>query len=444
MRSRKSRKILRLKTTATLTLGGIAAGDLAEIYGTPLGVIDLGVVEASLGSIAAPCKNYGVGISYAGKAFLAIEFARFLSTHDIGLDVCSLGELAVAERAGFPPERLTLHGAGKTRDELQAALDGRVGRIVVDGLDELRALCDLTAAKPCQVLLRLNTGIEAHAHAYVRTSGNRTKFGLCAEEEREAAALIAASPLLRLRGLHAHIGSQIHDSAAFIANAEALVDAAARFAALNHPIETIVVGGGFGVPEKPEEATADIGSIIRDVIEAVARRAAERELAAPAVEIEPGRAIVAAAGTTVYRVISVKQRAGRTIVVIDGGMGDNPRPALYDAYHHIVPVEPSASVEHDVVVYGKSCENDELGTARLGDDIAAGSLLAMQNTGAYTYSMASNYNRFPRPAVVAVHNGKHCVLLRRETLEDVLRADADVPALHIWEHAASARSRGSL
>ena len=407
----------------TLTLGGIAAERLAEIYGTPLNVIDLGVVEAAIATMSSACRPHGVRISYAAKAFLAIEFAKFLAKRDVCLDVCSLGELTVAERAGFPPERLTLHGAGKTREELQAALDGRVGRIVVDGLDELRTLCSLTATRTCDVLLRLNTGLEAHAHEYVRTAGSRTKFGIIPEEEAKAAALLTVSPMLRFCGLHAHIGSQIQDSAAFVANAEALVDAAARFAKSGLRTETIVVGGGFGIPERPEEESPDVVSIIRDIVEAANRRSASHGFAAPSVEIEPGRAIVAEAGTTLYRVMAVKVRADCVFVIVDGGMGDNPRPALYDAYHHIISVTRPDAAELEVTVCGRTCENDELGIVRLPDDIAAGQLLAMQNTGAYTYSMASNYNRFSRPAVVAVHNGNDRLLLRRETVDDVMRAD---------------------
>lgn len=414
---------LRGGSTGGTTFGGIDAHRLAEIYGTPLGIIDLGLVDDAIAQMKAACAPHGVRVSYAGKAFLAIEFTKFLKPHDVNLDVCSLGELTVAERAGFPAERMTLHGAGKTLDELRAALDGRVGRIVVDGLDELRTLSRLASRNPCNVLLRLNTGIEAHAHAYVQTAGNRTKFGIVREEEHEAAALLSASPMLKLRGLHAHIGSQIYESAPFVANGEALVDAAARFRDLGLRIDTLIVGGGFGIPEKPEEEALDLRSVIREIVEAVNRRAASYALETPAIEIEPGRAIVGEAGTTLYRVMAVKRRNDCVFVIVDGGMGDNPRPALYDAYHHIVSVDKPDAAEVEATVAGRTCENDELGMVRLPEDVAAGQLLAMQNTGAYTHSMASNYNRFPRPAVVAVHNGTHRLLLRRETLDDVLHAD---------------------
>ncbi len=408
-----------------LQLGGVSANELAETYGTPLIVMDLGAVDAALSSMTAACRPYGVGVSYAAKAFLAVEFARFLAAYDIGLDVCSLGELLVAERAGIPADRLTLHGAGKTRDELQAALNGRVGRIIVDGLDELRLLCSLDAIEPVDVFLRLNTGIEAHAHAYLQTAGDRTKFGITEDEEEEAAALLAVSPKLRLRGLHAHVGSQIYDSAAFVANGEALVETVARFTNRGFTIDTIVVGGGFGIPERDTDVLAGLDTIIRDIAEGVANRSRDLDVSTPRIEVEPGRSIVAQAGTTLYRVMAVKERYDRVFVIVDGGLGDNPRPALYGAYHPVVSVEHPSRTERVVTVCGRTCENDELATVALPTAIAAGNLVAMRNTGAYTYSMASNYNRFTRPAVVAVHNGSHRLFIRRESLDDVLRSDVD-------------------
>jgi diaminopimelate decarboxylase len=349
-----------------------------------------------------------------------------LAARGVGLDVCSLGELVTAERAEFPRERLTLHGAGKSDEELAAAAAGRVGAIVVDGLDELRRLAVMPAVSPSlSVLLRLNSGIEAHTHAFVRTGGDDTKFGLHQRDEDEAAAILRTNPQLRFDGLHAHVGSQIYQQQAFLANAETLLAAAERFAGLGLAAKRIVVGGGFGVqthPAAPAEAI-DLPATIGAVNERVRDWSSALKVPPPRVGIEPGRAIVGAAGTTLYRVLAVKRQSSRTFVIVDGGIAENPRPALYGAYHHVVTVQRHCGDEWEVTLCGRSCENDELGVVPLPRGLRIGDLLAMCTTGAYTYSMAGNYNRFPRPAVVAVGDGGHRLLARRESLDDVLRSD---------------------
>ncbi len=409
-----------------LTLGGIRAAELAQSYGTPLLVIDLDVVDASIAALRAAQAAGDLEISYAAKAFVTVAFARHLADRGVGLDVCSLGELVTAERAEFPRERLTLHGAGKSDDELLAAANGRVGAIVVDGLDELRRLAVVTPVSPSlEVLLRLNTGIEAHTHAFVRTGGDDTKFGVHPRDEDEAAAILRANPQLRFDGLHAHVGSQIYQPQAFIANAESLLAAAERFAGLGLEVKRVVVGGGFGVQMHPnaQAEALDLAATIGALGERVRSWSRRLKLPAPRLGIEPGRAIVGPAGTTLYRVLAVKRQSSRTFVIVDGGIAENPRPALYGAYHHVLAVQPHSAVENEVTLCGRSCENDELGVARLPHDLGSGDLLAMSTTGAYTYSMAGNYNRFPRPAVAGIANGGHRLLARRESLDDVLRND---------------------
>jgi diaminopimelate decarboxylase len=408
-----------------LTLGGIPAGELASTYGTPVLVIDLDAVDAAISQLRAAAKPHGIEISYAAKAFICTAFAAHLAGHAIGIDVCSLGELLTAERAGFPRDRITFHGAGKSDAELRAAADGRAGRIVVDGIDELARLAAIADSQPVNVLLRLNTGIEAHAHAFVRTSGDDSKFGLHARDEETAAAILLAHPNLRFAGLHGHVGSQIYEPDAFVANAEALVDAAARFAARGLAGSDLIVGGGFGIPTRPDadDETLDVGATLSAVARRVTERTAELGIATPRIGIEPGRSIVAPAGTTIYRVIADKRQSHRRFLVVDGGLAENPRPALYGAYHHVVAVTPASGELEEVTLCGRSCENDELGNAHLPSTVRAGDLLAMLTTGAYTNTMASNYNRFPRPAVVAVSNGTHRLFIRRESDEDVLRND---------------------
>jgi len=400
---------------------------LARHYGTPLGVIDLGAVDAAIASLQAACAPKAVEISYAAKAFFCVAFARHLAKHAIGLDVCSMGELVTAERGGFDAARITLHGSGKTAEELEAAAVGRVGCIAVDGIDELRALAQIARRqrRGVEVLLRLNTGIAAHTHAFVRTGGDDTKFGIAPADESAAAAIVGESEHLRLAGVHAHVGSQIYESEPFAANAEALVDAAGRLARAGLSTPRIVVGGGFGVRMRPgaDDESLDPAVTIAAIAERTRARADALGLVQPRIAIEPGRAIVAQAGITLYRVLAVKHQSNRTFVVVDGGMFENPRPALYGAYHHVTPIAQRGGPVRAMTLCGRSCENDELGDVRLSENTQPGDLLAMETTGAYTFSMAGNYNRFPRPAVVAVENGTPQLFVRRETVDDVLGRD---------------------
>ena len=396
---------------AMLTIGGVRADALADTFGTPLVVIDLTELDAAVGAMRRACDPHGVKISYAGKALLVTALARRLDAAGLGIDVCSLGELVTAERAGIAPSRLTLHGAGKLDDELRAALDGRVGRIVVDGLDELRRLRAMGADRPIDVLLRLNTGIEAHTHEFVRTAGDDSKFGFAPHEENEAFELLRSVTHLRFRGVHSHIGSQIYDAAPFAANTESLAQALARARRAGFEPDTMVCGGGFGVPEF-------------DIAAAIEAMVPHAQAVNATLEIEPGRALIANAGTSLYRVLARKRYDKRTFLIVDGGLGDNPRPLLYGAHHDVVETASSHAPRLEMTICGRSCENDFLAEAELPGDVAAGALLAVRTTGAYTYSMASNYNRFTRPALVAVGDGEPFLLARRETIDDVLRADS--------------------
>lgn len=390
-------------------------------------VVDLDLVDATIDELERACTHEAsnVEIAYAAKAFVCTAFAAHLAKRALSLDVCSLGELLTAERAAFPVERITLHGAGKSDEELQAAAAGRVGCIAVDDVQELERFVRLAQENAASVLLRLNTGIEAHTHSFVRTGGDDTKFGIHPRDEPAAIAILKARPQVRFQGLHAHIGSQIYQSDAFVANIQALIEAAARFAGNGLPARRVVIGGGFGVQVDPDarEQRLDLTATIDAVVRHAGLQASSLGIPLPRIGIEPGRWIVARAGTTLYRVRAVKRQTQRTFVVIDGSMADNPRPALYGAYHRAIAVAPSRAEFEGVTICGHSCENDELGPARLPADVRPGDLLAMQSTGAYTYSMAGNYNRFPRPAVVAVRKGSHQTWIRRETLDDVLHLD---------------------
>ncbi|HKU80614.1 MAG TPA: hypothetical protein VJP76_00490, partial [Candidatus Tumulicola sp.] len=315
------------------------------------------------------------------------------------------------EAAGFPAERITLHGAGKTDAELRAALSGRVGRIVLDGLSDARRLAELTReGGGVTVLLRLNTEVEVATHDHVRTVGDDVKFGVTRDEEAAAAALVREAPALRFGGLHAHAGSQIADAAPFVANVSELLAAARRFSEYGLGVATLVAGGGFGVQYDPQRPGDEID--VAATIAGCKRRVEEEGLPlSPALEFEPGRSIVAHAGTTLYEVLAVKRRPGGSIVVVDGGMADNPRPMLYGAYHHVVAVDDDGSPRRAADVFGRACESDFIARAELPERLDRGDYVAVCTTGAYTYGMSSNYNGFPKPALAGIRDGGHARLL---------------------------------
>jgi diaminopimelate decarboxylase len=400
-------------------LGGVPARELAEAYGTPLFVVDLDALDLEIHRFTEACAPHGIGVGYAGKAFLCAALAEHLAATPLRLDVCSIGELVTAERGGFPAGRMYFHGCGKTDEELQAIVDRRVAFDVIDNSEELERLAALASPRqPVEVMLRVNTGIEAHTHAFVRTGGENTKFGTPVERLPAVLARIAELPQLRLIGLHAHIGSQISEIAPFLANADELLAAAGVAAGLGLPVGELICGGGIAVEEGPDDPRPlDLDALGA----ALAARMQGRNLR---LALEPGRAVIARAGSSLYRVMSVKAQGRRRFIVVDGGLADNPRPILYGA-RHLPEVMAARALGPDepATLAGRSCENDEMGDYVLPRDLAAGDLVAMRNTGAYTYSMASNYNRFGRPPVVFVRDGHHRRAVRGESAADVTRLD---------------------
>ncbi len=415
------------RVDGVLTIGGARADTLAASYGTPLLAIDLDVLDARVATLVDACAPHSTMAAYAAKALPLSGIIARIVARGLDVDVCSLGELAAAERARVTPVKIVFHGSGKTDDDLRAVVAGRAGTIVADDLDELRRLSEMASVDQLvSVVLRLNTGIEAHTHAFIRTGGDDTKFGIHPRDAAAARDLLRKAAHLSFAGLHGHVGSQIADERAFVANAEMLLDFAAEFDKAGLPVGQLIVGGGFGVAMLPgeEDEEIDLATTMSALARTVREGAAARRLAQPRIGVEPGRTLVAPAGTTIYRVNAIKRQATRTFVVVDGGLAENPRPALYGARHYVVPVMRTAGDGGvEVTLCGRSCENDELGPALLPADVAVGDLLAMCMTGAYTYSMASNYNRFPRPAVVGVSRGTVKVLARRETLDEVLATD---------------------
>ena len=403
--------------------------DLARTYGTPLVALDVRILDAAIARFERASATYGVDVSYAGKALLPVALVRRLARSRVDLDVCSLGELAAAERGGMPAGRITFHGCGKRPDEIAAAAAGRTARVVADHLPELEALAAASdPARPIDVLLRCNPGIESDTHAAIRTSGEATKFGFPKDDLAQGAAFVRSQPGLRLAGVHAHLGSQLFDESLYVRAVDVLLRALAGDVRPDRGTARLIVGGGFGVDAHPGGRTADVERILAATVSFARIRSAELDIEMPRLGIEPGRAIVADAGFSVYEVVAVKTHGDRRFAIVDGGMSDNPRPALYDAYHH--PTAVTGRVAADSVattVCGRACENDELVTAPLPADLRAGDLLALGTAGAYVVPMASNYNRFTRPPLVFVDGTRHHAVVRRETIDDLFRCELPEP-----------------
>jgi diaminopimelate decarboxylase len=414
-----------LPDTATLsqsdvTLGGVSLRDLAATYGTPLFVYD----EATLRSRCREAASvFDDGVAFASKSFLCGAMARLAFEEGLCIDVSTGGELDIALRGGVPANRLILHGNNKSHDELERAIAVGVHRVVVDSFDEierLRALANLTTHVDC--LLRVTPGVEAHTHEYVRTGQEDTKFGfsVATGDARQAISTLREVPGVTLHGVHAHIGSQIFDAAGYRETMAILADFTR-----NDGFDELCVGGGLGVAYVEGESSPSIhdwGSAIREAAKQSGIGSSIRLLA------EPGRAIVAQAGLTLYTVGVVKPVSARTYVAVDGGMSDNPRPVLYGSGYEAFDVDhPMAERPVPVRLVGKHCESGDvlIDEAWLPRETQVGSVIATPVTGAYGYSMASNYNRVPRPAVVFVANGSAREVLRRETFDDLARLEVD-------------------
>ncbi|HEX3333754.1 MAG TPA: diaminopimelate decarboxylase [Acidimicrobiales bacterium] len=407
-----------------LHVGGIDVLELAEEFGTPLFVYD---EEHLRHACREAVEAWGDGVAYATKAFLCGAMARLAHEEGMHLDVASGGELHVTLSAGVPAERLVLHGNNKSTEELAAALEHGVGRIVVDSFDEIARLGALLEAAPPaaarpKVLVRVTPGVEAHTHEFVRTGQEDSKFGFSVSSgaAAEAVAALELLPGVELVGVHAHIGSQVFDTSSFEQAAEVL---GAFFAPLE--LGELVVGGGLGVPYVNGEHAPT-----QREWAAATRAACARAGVDPATRLsaEPGRSIVATAGLTLYTVGTVKHLPGiRTYVSVDGGMSDNPRPVLYDSgYEAFLPRATAAPRRLPVRVVGKHCESGDLVVpdAFVPEDLEVGDVLATPVTGAYGYAMASNYNKVPRPPIVFVSTGTARVVVRRETFDDLTRLDA--------------------
>ncbi len=417
-----------------LTICGCDTVELAKEYGTPLYVMDENLIRKNCRMYTSALEKYYGGnglILYAGKSFCTLASCKIAKEEGMGLDVVSGGELYTAIKADFPMEKVYFHGNNKTEDELKMALSAGVGRIVVDNIFELELLNNLCAkmGKKADILFRIKPGIDAHTHDFIMTGQIDSKFGTALEtgEAFEIIKTAHAMENVNVVGIHCHIGSQIFDISPFKSAAEIMLNFAAKLKdELNLTIKELNLGGGFGIQYVPSDDPVSYDEYIRIVSEVFNETSKKLGIETPKVLMEPGRSIVGSAGITLYTIGAVKEIPDvRTYVTVDGGMADNPRYILYESeYEFIVANKAREEKNQCVTVAGKCCESGDL----LGKDVplskaCVGDTLAVLSTGAYNYSMSSNYNRIPKPAVVMIKDGVPRVVVKRETYEDVLKND---------------------
>ncbi len=431
-----------------LDIAGVSAATLARTYGTPLLVLDEDEVRGRARQFrlafdrAAEENGTTAQVYYAGKAFLCTTVARWVVDEGLRVDVCTGGELAVALAAGVVPASIGFHGNNKSVAELERAVEVGVGTIIVDSAIEIERLAAITARTGAtqRVLVRVVSGVHAETHDFLATAHEDQKFGFPLPDAEKAVARIREIPGLVFAGLHCHIGSQIFGVAGFRESASRVLDLHAALLE-GGPVPQLNLGGGFGIAYTRVDDPTPIDELAGAIITAVAEDCAARGIPVPALSFEPGRAIVGTAGVTIYEVgttkdVTIGSGAVRRYISVDGGMSDNARPALYGAQYsarlasRVGEGEPRLSR-----VVGKHCESGDIVVDHeyLPEDLVPGDLLAVPATGAYCVSLSSNYNHVPRPPVVAVRNGHSTVIVRGETIDDMLARDAGIDGAHAPE-----------
>lgn len=425
---------LNINEKGHLAIGGCDTVELAEKYGTPLYVVDENEIRKNCRAFVKSIEeNYGGNgtVAYASKAFSCLEMYRICKEEGMSIDSVSAGEIYTALKAGFPAERIYFHGNNKTPDELKFALENGVGRIVVDNLTELDSLNAIAEdlGKTAKIMFRIKPGIDAHTHSFIMTGQIDSKFGLALENGEAMKGVKKALSLknVELCGLHCHIGSQIFDIDPFELAAKVMIDFIARIKEeTGAEIKELDLGGGFGIKYTGDDKPAPYSEYMNRVAKVIKEKAAEHKMELPFITIEPGRSIAGAAGITLYTVGSVKDIENvRTYVSIDGGMTDNPRYILYQSTYEIMCANKAREPKtKKITLAGKCCESGDLiqENAML-QDVTPGDTVAVLSTGAYNFSMSSNYNRICRPAVVMTDNGEARVIVKRETFEDLIRND---------------------
>ncbi len=424
---------MKLDTDQRLSIGDCSVFDLAEQFGTPLYVMDTALLKEQ-------CQTYKrtfasstteTEVIYASKAFLTVAMAQLIQEQGLSLDVVSGGELYTAITAGFPAHRIYFHGNNKTSEELLMALDYGVHRIIVDNEQELDRITHLCGHlnKNQSVMFRMNPGIDAHTHDFIQTARNDSKFGISIYQEDICRLIHKATHAsnITLTGFHCHIGSQIFEESSYFSALSVMFDflqkvqTDCRFTA-----QELNIGGGFGVYYSQGDTPMDIGHSMESILQQAQKESLEKKIPMPKLLVEPGRSIVANAGTTLYTVGGVKKTYGnKNFIFVDGGMTDNPRTALYDSKYeaHVSPRNGSGPVQ-TFTVAGKCCESGDVLIHNIQlPEPAPDDILSVNGTGAYNYTMSSNYNRIRKPAVVFVENGKARLVVKRETYEDLIRND---------------------
>jgi len=423
----------RIDHNGHLEIGGCSTVQLAEQYGTPLYIYDESLIESKCREFHEALKETGLKyqVAYASKAFLCIEQARLIEREGFCLDVVSSGELYTAIQAGFPPEKIHFHGNNKSIEEIEEALDAKIGCFVVDNFFELEVLQAIAEGRGeyVSILLRVTPGVEAHTHEYVMTGQEDSKFGfdITSGQANEAVAISLDSPNLKLLGIHSHIGSQIFEPDGFVHAIKILMNFLSELKnELDYTAEILNVGGGFGIRYTSEDEPLSIIKHIDQITSIIKQQCEELSYPVPELWLEPGRSIVGEAGTTLYTIGATKKLPSvRKYVSVDGGMTDNIRPALYGSKYEAMLANRANDENKEVVsIAGKCCESGDM---LIWDCelpvVESNDLLAVSCTGAYGYSMANNYNRIRRPAVVFVKDGVSRVVVQRETYQDLIKND---------------------
>ena len=419
-----------LDAEGRLTVGGCLLSELAHRFGTPLYVLDELSLRSSCRAYREALERHYPGPSlalYASKANSSLAISALVASEGLGLDAVSAGELLTAIEGGMPPERIVLHGNNKSSEELALALQHGV-TVVVDNWRDVELLTELARGRPGPVplLLRFTPGIECHTHEYIRTGHLDSKFGFDPDQLEQVLTHLAGCRWAQVRGLHAHIGSQIFELEPHRDLAGVLADALQMARRLGHSATDLNVGGGLGIRYVESDDPPSIDSWVQVVAEAVATACRERELELPRLLCEPGRSLVAPAGVTLYELGSRKEIPGfSTYLAVDGGMSDNPRPITYQSsYTACLADRPGAAAVETVTLAGKHCESGDVLLRELPLPASQpGDVLVVLATGAYNASMASNYNRIPRPATVLVGDGRAELVQRRERPDELLRYD---------------------
>ena len=426
-------------SNGVVSIGGVALTDLAAEYGTPLYVFDEQDFRSRCRDMA---QAFGGPdhVHYASKAFITKRIVRWVDEEGLCLDVASLNEAKLALAAGFPAERMTAHGNNKEDEYLQLCVDKGIGHVVLDNEEELSRLNSIAASagRVQPVMIRVKPGVDAHTHEFIATEHDVQKFGISLSTGAafNAAQKVLESANLKLVGLHCHVGSSVFNADGFKLAAERVLSLYKRIhSELGVALEELDLGGGFGIPYMEYEEALDVATLAKDLLDPEERTATELDITPPFVLVEPGRSLVGASAVTVYRVGTVKDvETGkadlpmRRYLSVDGGMSDNIRPALYGSEYDVRVVNRRTQGEPvDSRIVGFHCESGDIlvNERRFPSDITTGDLLAFATTGAYQYMMASRYNGALRPAVVSVRDGKAQLMLRRETVEDLLALDVD-------------------